>query len=111
MSANHVAIKNDPRWHAARAACLERDGATCQACGSTEQPEADHKQPLQLGGDPFDLANLQTLCKPCNVRKGTTPLVAEQVTWISDRWPELLIMINNDDAPIMINNAAPAPFF
>ena len=31
--------------------------------------ECDHIQPLQRGGDPYDLGNLQALCKTCHISK------------------------------------------
>jgi 5-methylcytosine-specific restriction endonuclease McrA len=50
---------------AARTAALARDNATCQSCG---RPAVDvhHITPLALGGAAADLANLQSLCKPCH---------------------------------------------
>lgn len=34
--------------------------------------EADHVRPLHLGGDPWSLHNLQTLCSTCHVTKTRT---------------------------------------
>ena len=31
--------------------------------------EVDHIRPVQGGGDPYDLANLQTLCRSCRISK------------------------------------------
>lgn len=47
-----------------------RDGYACLHCGATEHLSLDHIHPWSLGG-PDTLENLQTLCKPCNSRKGT----------------------------------------
>lgn len=51
-----------------RAAVLSRDGYTCQSCGlfdpTGEQLEADHILALADGGDPFDVRNGRTLCRP-----------------------------------------------
>ena len=47
---------------------LERDNYRCVYCGSEEQLQVDHIWPRKLGGG-HDLDNLQTLCRPCNLRK------------------------------------------
>lgn len=52
-----------------RIAVYERDGYRCVACGAHSPLSLDHIWPWSLGGaDTFD--NLQTLCIPCNCRKG-----------------------------------------
>lgn len=52
-----------------RRAVYERDGYACVHCGATEHLSLDHIYPWSLGG--LDtLENLQTLCRPCNSRKG-----------------------------------------
>jgi 5-methylcytosine-specific restriction protein A len=56
-----------PGWAALRAACLVRDGWTCQACGAPAT-DADHIVPRSAGGTD-DLANLQALCGPCHHRR------------------------------------------
>lgn len=71
-------LRHDPayqtrarRWirPSLRAAIYERDGHACLHCGATENLSLDHIHPYSLGGeDTFD--NLQTLCRPCNSRKG-----------------------------------------
>jgi len=53
-----------------RPVVLARDGYQCCACGATEgQLHVDHMVPIALGGG-NELTNLQTLCRPCNLRKG-----------------------------------------
>lgn len=42
----------------------------CLCCGSTKTLQVDHVQPLYVGGT-HTLDNLQTLCRPCNLLKGT----------------------------------------
>lgn len=44
-------------------------GNRCVKCGSTEELTIDHIIPLSKGGGD-EPQNWQTLCKPCNVRKG-----------------------------------------
>jgi hypothetical protein len=47
----------------------ERDEHRCVTCGSTERLSLDHIIPWSLGGAD-DPVNLQTMCRPCNSRKG-----------------------------------------
>lgn len=53
-----------------RQAVFERDGFRCQKCGSTWKLQADHVHPESKGGA-TTMENLQTLCKDCNLRKGS----------------------------------------
>lgn len=58
------------RWRV-REFIYDRDGRRCLLCGATEPLEVDHRIPLARGGT-NDLENLQTLCAPCNRRKGAS---------------------------------------
>ena len=50
---------------------LERDSYTCQSCGATDVAlHVDHIVPRMVGGT-HDMDNLQTLCVPCNLAKGS----------------------------------------
>jgi 5-methylcytosine-specific restriction endonuclease McrA len=57
-----------------REAVLRRHRYTCQKCGASRQVipalelEVDHITPVSRGGT-NDPANLQTLCRPCNLAK------------------------------------------
>lgn len=52
-----------------RLAVYKRDGWACLSCGTGDDLTLDHLLPWSLGGaDTED--NLQTLCRPCNSRKG-----------------------------------------
>lgn len=54
---------------ALRIAVYARDGYRCLHCGSTRDLSLDHIWPWSLlGADTYE--NLQTLCRPCNSRKG-----------------------------------------
>lgn len=48
---------------------LTRDGLACRHCGTGQDLTIDHIMPWSMGGAD-DEANLQTLCQPCNSRKG-----------------------------------------
>lgn len=54
---------------AIRFAVYARDGWRCLHCGSGERLTLDHIYPYSLGGSDA-IENLQTLCRPCNSRKG-----------------------------------------
>ncbi|MGI8661493.1 MAG: HNH endonuclease [Thermoleophilaceae bacterium] len=53
---------------ALRALILEREGAACRTCGSSDRPEIDHIIPVARGGSDLD-ENLQVLCRVCNLAK------------------------------------------
>lgn len=54
---------------AVRRVVYGRDGWRCRKCGTDADLSLDHVFPWSLGGSD-DESNLQTLCLPCNVRKG-----------------------------------------
>jgi len=57
-------------WHIVRTIVLERDGYTCQYCGSSQRLHIDHIIPIVRGGsNAFE--NLITSCRPCNQSKGS----------------------------------------
>ena len=63
-----------------RALVDARDGWRCQYCSSSSDLCIDHLRPQSLGGG-HDPSNLQTLCRPCNSRKGvanSTGMTLEQ---------------------------------
>jgi hypothetical protein len=51
-------------------AVMQKSESKCVACGSTEDLHVDHIIPHSRGGS-NDLQNLQMLCAPCNLSKGT----------------------------------------
>lgn len=63
-------------WREFRQKAFERDNYTCVKCGKKDQDwnrgdhlVADHIVPIALGGEEFDLNNVQTLCLDCNRTK------------------------------------------
>lgn len=62
-------------WNALRCTVkveiITRDGGHCQHCGTTEDLTIDHIIPIFKGGT-NDPANLQTLCRSCNSKKGVS---------------------------------------
>ena len=71
MSLHHqrVGIVGSRRWARVRRVVLERDGYRCRACGKAGRLEVDHIRGLELQGLPWELGNLQTLCRGCHIRK------------------------------------------
>lgn len=64
---------------ATREAVLARDGKKCVECGSTTNLTLDHIHPYALGGSNEE-ANLRTLCRACNCKKGARVLQAPAIT-------------------------------
>lgn len=58
-----------PSWAALRELIFERDRYRCRHCGTSNDLSLDHVYPKSKGGTD-DPENLQTLCRPCNSRKG-----------------------------------------
>lgn len=59
-------------WSQIRFKAFERDDYTCKECGVKKEAEqliADHIIPIALGGEEFNLSNVQTLCLECNKTK------------------------------------------
>ena len=58
------------RWRILRLRVFERDNWRCVLCGKAGRLECDHIKPLALGGDPWNPANLRTLCRGCHIERG-----------------------------------------
>lgn len=61
-------------WGDIRWKVLQRDKFHCVKCGfkgKAEELVGDHIKPIALGGDEWDLKNIQTLCIKCNKIKTT----------------------------------------
>ena len=62
-------------WAIVRKEVLKRDRYRCSICDTRfrkSELDVDHIIPFNMGGQPFDNANLRTLCKVCH--KGKTKL-------------------------------------
>jgi hypothetical protein len=59
-------ISKELRW-----AVWLRDDFTCRECKTRSNLSVDHVIPESKGGT-LEIDNLQTLCRPCNSRKGTS---------------------------------------
>lgn len=70
MSRNHLHLHRK-RWLTVRRKVFERDGHRCVLCGRAGRLECDHAVPLEVvpGQNPYDLGNLQALCRSCHIAK------------------------------------------
>lgn len=65
------------QWNAIRQQVLERDGHVCVVPGCNAiATHVDHIVPKSLGGTD-DLDNLQAMCRPHNLKKGTKVLMRQ----------------------------------
>lgn len=72
------------RWRKLSQLVKERDRHACQKCGGFGD-EADHIVPRHAGGEFYDLANLQTLCRTCHIAKSRAELPTQtpgRADWI-----------------------------
>lgn len=86
MSKNHIRLDR-VRWAGVRKAALERAGWRSELSGRVGKLECDHIKPLNRGGAPYDLANVQILTRDEHIQKTRSenrrPLTAEQQAWRS----------------------------
>lgn len=60
-------------WERVREVVYVRDGGICMKCGkevSKDEFHVDHIIPISVGGDEWDLSNLELSCPTCNLKKG-----------------------------------------
>ena len=60
-------------WNLVREVVYTRDGGICMKCGrkvSRQRFHVDHIVPLAVGGDEWELSNLEVSCPECNLQKG-----------------------------------------
>lgn len=66
------AFNRDNSWFWVRKDILRRDKYRCSICKQRfrkRELDVDHIIPVRIGGNPFDKANLRTLCKACHKAK------------------------------------------
>jgi len=65
-------FNRDNTWFFVRKDVLRRDKFRCSICRNRFKKaklDVDHIIPVRMGGNPFDKANLRTLCKECHKSK------------------------------------------
>lgn len=87
MSRHHVKL-NAGRWARVRRRVLDAGRWRCAECGRYGN-EVDHVKPLHRGGDAWDAANLQVLCKRHHIEK-TRSENRREPTPAEARWRELV---------------------
>lgn len=84
-------VYDHPEWRYCQAAVHSRDGWRCCKCGRMGGTQVDHIVPLAEGGPPFDLANLQLLCKHCHREKTARDCristARGRLNLLSEPWP------------------------
>ena len=90
MSREHRALDRR-RWARVRRAVFRRDRYRCRKCGKAGRLECDHLVPLRAGGDPWDMANLESLCRTCHIAK--TAAENRRPDPERDRWREFVLLI------------------
>ena len=66
QQATYAPIYGTKQWKRARQQALERDNDSCTKCGSYNQLIVHHRVEIGPGIDPYDVDNLQTLCRRCH---------------------------------------------
>lgn len=60
-------------WKELRMKAIKRDDYTCRKCGKRDRNTSalvgDHIVPIAIGGEEFDIDNVQTLCIDCDKKK------------------------------------------
>ena len=75
---------------ALRRAVFARDRYRCRTCGGAGRLECDHIRPLWKGGDPWKLANLQSLCRGCHIEKTRAEAPVRELPPEVKKWRERL---------------------
>mgnify|MGYP001944776561 CR=1 FL=1 len=68
-------------WQRVRDVVYIRDGGICMKCGKRvvkDEFHVDHIIPISVGGDEWDLSNLELSCPTCNLKKGANTYTREK---------------------------------
>lgn len=94
MSRNHFGL-HAARWSRVRRFVFKRDCYRCTRCGKAGRLECDHIKPLADGGEPYEPANLRTLCRGCHIlvtrQQNRRPPTPNQAAWralVAHNWSE-----------------------
>ena len=87
------AVYKAPVWPHLRRRVFDRDGWRCRSCGRTGALECDHVKPIDQGGEPFDMDNLQALCRGCHVAKTARDRRQQSETPERLAWRQLVVEI------------------
>lgn len=87
----HYQALDRRRWAAARRAALARAGYRSELSGKASALEVHHKVPLERGGDPYSLDNLQVLTREEHIEFHR----AERSDPAREAWRELVAEIAN----------------
>lgn len=86
---DHPAKADKPRWARMRTEIFDRFGWRCARCGKAGCLELDHIVPIHRNGSPWDVANLQPLCRDCHLDKSRGE--RETVEPQRDAWRDLVV--------------------
>ena len=74
-------------WRRARTEALNRDGHLCHTCKAAEDLIVHHVVELAPGVDPYDVENLQTLCRSCHAKEHNRRRAHARIEAQARSWP------------------------
>ena len=103
MSGNSKRIYDTKIWRNLRKQAIKRDRRICQSCGKGlykgkdpgTWPTVDHITPIGEGGEPYDIDNLQTLCRICHNAKTLSDSLAKRKNDLKEMGPCSCIICRN----------------
>ena len=69
------------RWQATRRAAFERDSWRCTRCRRSGRLEGHHVERLEDDGDPYDVDNVRTVCRSCQIREHRPKMTPSEEAW------------------------------
>ena len=67
----HPSSLDRQRWKRVREELIELKGDICLICNENKYDDVDHIVPIFMGGDHWDLDNLQPVCRICHKQKNS----------------------------------------